>query len=252
MKGIIIRLLQSLVSNKSLFLKIKDTVFCNPAEHFFRITIYAHKKYPNKLHLPIFDIGAANGESAAYFTKNFVNAPIIAFEPFLKMFHLAQKTNIGNKNVTIKNLALYDSIGKKELNVTANYVSSSINELNNSEINTQPDEQIKKFGLIEKQQINTSTLDEETKDLKEILIIKLDTQGSELNILKSGIETLKKTHLLLIELSNHDMYQKGCQYYEVDQFLREHNFKLVDIIVTYRPKGIAMEYDAIYENVNKF
>ncbi|MBA2613908.1 MAG: FkbM family methyltransferase [Bacteroidetes bacterium] len=249
MKGFILRLLQSLVSKPWLFLKIKDTIFCSSAEHFFRLTKYAHTNYSHALHFPILDIGAANGESAAYLSKNFVNTPIIAYEPFLKMFHIAQKTNLGNKNVIIKNLALYDSIGKKELNITANFVSSSINELNAAEINEQPGEQKKKFELLEKQEINTSTLDEETKDLKEILLIKLDTQGSELNILKSGIETLKKTHLILIEMSNHHMYKKGCQYYEVDQFLRNNNFKLIDIIVVYRPEGVTMEYDAIYEKV---
>ena len=126
MKSIIIRFLQSLFSNKTIFLKTKDTIFCNPAEHFFRLTNYANKKYANKLDLPIIDIGAANGESAAYFSENFQNAPVIAFEPFIKMFHIAQETNKYNKNVTVKNLALYDSIGKKEINITANFVSSSI------------------------------------------------------------------------------------------------------------------------------
>ncbi|MDP1801077.1 MAG: FkbM family methyltransferase [Bacteroidota bacterium] len=246
MKSIIIRFLQSLFSNKTIFLKTKDTVFCNPAEHFFRLTNYANKKYADKLALPIIDVGAANGESAAYFSKNFINAPVLAFEPFIKMFHIAQETNRGNKNVIIKNLALDSSIGKKEINITANYVSSSIHELNSSEISKQTDEQKKKFEVIKKQEISTSTLDEETKSIKEILLIKLDTQGSELNILKGGIETLKKTNLLLIEMSNHDMYTNGCKYYEVDQFLRDNFFNLVDIIVVYRPEG-ALEYDAIYE-----
>lgn len=248
MKSIIIRFLQSLFSNKTVFLKTKDTVFCNPAEHFFRLSNYANKKYSDKLDLPIIDVGAANGESAAYFSKNFIKAQVIAFEPFTKMFHVAQKTNQGNKNVTIKNLALYDSIGKKEINITANYVSSSINELNSIEVNNQVEEQKKKFEVIEKQEINTSTLDEETKSIKEILLIKLDTQGTELNILKGGIETLKKTNLLLIEMSNHEMYKNGCKYYEVDQFLRDNGFNLVDIIVVYRPEG-ALEYDAIYEKI---
>ena len=252
MKNLIIRFLQSLFSNKKLFLKVKDTVFCNPAEHFFRLTDYATKKYPQKLNLPILDIGAANGQSAAYFSENFKNAAVIGFEPFKKMFLIAQKTNINNKNVTIKNIALYDSVGKKELNITANYVSSSINELNATEINNQSSDQQKKFELIEKQEVATSTLDEETKNLKEILLIKIDTQGSELNILKSGFEALKKTHLLLIEMSNHDMYKNGCQYYEIDQFLRDNHFKLVDIIVVYRADGKAAEYDAIYESSINF
>jgi FkbM family methyltransferase len=248
MKSIIIRFLQSLFSNKTIFLKTKDTIFCNPAEHFFRLTNYAKKKYANKLGLPIIDVGAANGESAAYFSKNFQNAPVIAFEPFIKMFHIAQETNKNNKNVIVKNLALYDSIGKKEMNITANFVSSSIHELNSIEVNNQPTKQKEKFSVIEKQEINTSTLDEETKNIKEILLIKIDTQGTELIILKGGIETLKKTNLVMIEMSNHELYMNGCKYYEVDQLLRDNSFNLVDIIVVYRPEG-DLEYDAIYEKV---
>lgn len=246
MKNFIIRFLQSLVSKPSLFLKLKDTVFCNTAEPFFRLADYARKHRSKQLHLPVLDIGAADGTTAKYFSKAFPQATVIGFEPIGKMFHAAQKTNEGNQRVTIRNLALCDSIGKKEINITANFLSSSIHELNSAEISHQPAEQRDRLYLIEKQEVKTSTLDDETKGLEEILLIKIDTQGSELNILKSGIETLKKTHLVLVEMNNHELYKNGCRYYEVDEFLRSQQFKLVDMIVVYRPDGMAMEYDAIY------
>lgn len=249
MKIVIIRFLQALVSRPSLFLKLKDTVFCNTAEPFFRLTAYARKHRSNKLHLPILDIGAADGATAHYFSKQFPKAQVIGFEPIAKMFHTAQKANAGNDQVTIRNLALYDSIGKKEINITANFVSSSIHELNAAEISQQPGVQQERFSLIEKQEVTTSTLDEETKDLEEILLMKIDTQGSELNILKSGIQTLKKTNLILVEMNNHELYKNGCRYYEVDEFLRAQHFKLVDLIVVFRPDGLATEYDAIYERL---
>lgn len=249
MENFIIRFLQSLVSRPSVFLKLKDTVFCNPAEPFFRLTDYIRKHRGNMLHLPILDIGAADGATAHYFSKTFPKASVIGFEPITSMFHTAQKTNEGNPQVTIRNLALYDSIGKKEINITANYLSSSINELNSAEISHQPGAQQDKFNLIEKQEVRTSTLDEETKDLEEILLIKIDTQGSELNILKSGTEALKKTQLILVEMNNHELYKNGCRYYEVDEFLRKQQFRLVDMIVVYRPDGLAAEYDAIYERL---
>lgn len=247
MKRLIIRFLQSLVSKPSVFLKLRDTVFCNPAEPFFRLTDYIRKHRGDKQHLPILDIGAADGATAHYFSKTFPKAPVIGFEPIVKMFRIAQKANEGNPKVTIRNLALYNTIGKKEINITANFLSSSIHELNNTEISHQPGAQQDKFSLIEKQEVRTSTLDEETKSLEEILLIKIDTQGSELHILRSGIETLKKTHLVLVEMNNHELYKNGCQYYDVDEFLRKQQFRLVDMIVVYRPDGLAMEYDAIYE-----
>ena len=249
MKTIIIKLLQVLVANKSIFLKLKDTVFCNPAEHLYRVTKYSHKYYSGKLHLPIIDIGAADGQTAAFFAQNFPNSTVIGYEPISKMFQIAQKANEKNKRIIVKQIALYNSVGENSINITANYLSSSINNLNSSEIYEQADEHKKKFEIIEKQKIVTSTLDEETKNLEEIFLIKIDTQGTELDILNCGVQALKKTHLLLIEMSNHGLYQNGCQYYEVDQFLRKHDFRLVDTIVVYRPDGIMQEYDAIYENI---
>lgn len=249
MKAILIRFLQALVSKPSVFLKLKDTVFCNVAEPFFRLTAYARRYKSDLLHLPVLDIGAANGDTAQYFSRQFPKAPVIGFEPVSDMFHAAQNKNKNNPLVTIRNLALYDAIGKRDINITANFVSSSINGLNAAEIGRQPEIQQGRFNLIEKQEVSTSTLDEEAKDLKEILLIKLDTQGSELNILKSGIETLKKTHLILVEMNNQELYHNGCRYYEVDEFLRAQQFKLVDLIVVFRPDGVAMEYDAIYERL---
>lgn len=250
MKNALIRFLQYTVSNKTIFLKVKDIFFCNPSEHLFRITNYANSNYKDKLDLPILDIGAADGGTAAYFCKKFNKAKIIAFEPIEKMFKIAANTNIKNTNVEVRNIALSNAKGETEINITANYLSSSLNDLNVKEFELKPNSQKEKFLIIEKQKVITSTLDDETKNIKELLMIKIDTQGSELSILKSGIETLRKTNLILIEMNNHGLYNNGCQYYEVDEFLRNNNFKLIDMIVTYRPNGLVEEYDAIYEKIN--
>jgi FkbM family methyltransferase len=247
MKKTLVSLLRFMISNQFLFLKLKDMIFSHPAEHLFRITEYAKTNLKTKLNLPILDVGAADGATASYFSKNFKSATIIAFEPIKKMYKIAVENNAKNSNVIIRNLALCDLVGKKEINITTNYLSSSLNSINDREVDLQPMAQKEKFKVIEKQIVATSTLDLETAHLKEILLIKMDTQGSELTILKNGIETLKKTHLILVEMSNHDIYQKSCQYFEVDQFLRENDFKLIDLIITYRPQGKVSEYDSIYE-----
>ncbi len=38
---------------------------------------------------------------------------------------------------------------------------------------------------------------------QEILLLKIDVQGYELNVLKGAIHSLKKTHIILIEQNNH-------------------------------------------------
>ena len=98
--------------------------------------------------------------------------------------------------------------------------------------------------------MRVSTLDDEFKDPPCVLLIKLDTQGTEIEILKGGVETLKKTRFILTEMNNHLLYKRTCQYYEVDEFLRSQSFRLADIVVTYRGDLGVTEYDALYRNTS--
>ena len=49
-------------------------------------------------------------------------------------------------------------------------------------------------------------------------------------------------------MNNHDLYKNTCKYYEVDEFLRAHSFRMIDLIVTYHTDEEVQEYDALYEN----
>jgi len=96
--------------------------------------------------------------------------------------------------------------------------------------------------------IGAKRLDEFTAGA-EITLLKIDTQGHELQVLEGAKSTLERTTFVLVEMSSHSMYVNGCKYYEVDEWMRKNNFSLADVIVTYRKQGIIMsEYDAIYVN----
>jgi hypothetical protein len=131
--------------------------------------------------------------------------------------------------------------------VTSNNVSSSINELNTTEIEKQPPVFQGWLAEEETENVRVSTLDDEFKDHESVLLIKLDTQGTELDVLRGGVETLRRTSFVLTEMNNHLMYKNACQYYEVDAFLRAQSFRLVDIVVTYRAAEGLNEFDALYE-----
>jgi len=80
------------------------------------------------------------------------------------------------------------------------------------------------------------------------LRLRLRSFTSELDILKGGVELLKRTKFVLTELNNHQLYKGACQYYEVDEFLRKQSFRLVNLVVTYHTNEEVQEYDALYEN----
>ena len=234
------------------FLKFKDIAFLYPAEHLQRTVDFIKNNYPdiNKENAYIIDIGCADGGTSKYFARKFPKCKVIGYEPELSSYNKAVKLCKKSANVSIKNVALAKNSGSASLNITANHLSSSLNKLNEPEITKEDKIQQERFKIIETQIVNTKNLDDETAAISGILLIKMDTQGTELDILQGAAETLKKTRFILIELNNHHLYENTCQYYEIDALLREKRFKLMDMIVTYRSQGMVTEYDALYQNMN--
>ncbi len=57
--------------------------------------------------------------------------------------------------------------------------------------------------------------------------LKLDTQGSELDILRGSSRTLAETSLVEVEVEFYPMYKGQPLFADVDAFLRSHNFELL-------------------------
>jgi hypothetical protein len=73
--------------------------------------------------------------------------------------------------------------------------------------------------------VETDLLDNYTKDIDVIDFLKLDTQGSEYEVLKGGLKTLSKTKNLKVEVE-FDQWYKGQKIApEVDEFITSLGFK---------------------------
>jgi FkbM family methyltransferase len=231
---------------KKLF--VKDNILLNSNENLLRAVLFLKKANTQTNSKLIIDIGAFDGKSALFLSSCFGGNEILAIEANDRMFKVLKKSVEKNKKITPLNYAVTSKTGPIDFYVTKNLVSSSINETNS-------DHSIKlgnELQVDRKEIVNGIRLDD-LNVLQEILLIKIDTQGHEMEVLKGAIDTLTRTSSVLVEMGNHDYYSKGSKYFEVDNFLRSINFVLVDVIVTYREKGIAMrEYDALYFNRNKF
>lgn len=225
-------------------------IFTNPSEHLYSATRYISKHTKILDDEIIIDIGGANGDTSLYFANAFPGLQVYCVEPNARMLPFLKEVESKNDRVTVKAMALGRVSGEAVLHVTANDFSSSLNELSLEELKkTAPDFQAK---LEEKQQlkVHVSTLDTEFGDGPNVLLMKMDTQGTELDILKGGETTLKKTRFILAEMNNHQIYNHTCQYYEMDEFLRNRSFKLADVVVTYKGDDGVTEYDALYRNTS--
>jgi FkbM family methyltransferase len=233
-----------------IILLTKDIVFTKHDENIIRLIRLVKKLVPdagNKY--TIIDIGAFDGTTSVQFQKSFPACKVLAFEPNAEAFKVAERNIKPYPGIILKNIAISDKSGKAKLNVTLNSVSSSLNQINTTTADPILKEQV---SVVKESMVATQTLDE-LKLSEKILILKIDVQGHEKEVISGGKNTLKNTGFILIEMNNHDMYSGSSKYYEIDSLLRENNFNLIDIIVTYRKGGLVVsEYDAIYHNRLKY
>ena len=69
------------------------------------------------------------------------------------------------------------------------------------------------------------------------ICLKLDTQGNELEILRSAGNTLKKIKILIVEISLDHDYEKQDLFFEIIDFLLEKDFEIWSV-------------QKVYENIN--
>lgn len=244
MKKTILFLLRSLFRDPAFFLRFKDSVMANPAEHLYRTKKYIHSHNVSVEKGTIIDVGAASGDTTQWFAAEFPSLKVIAFEPLKEACQAAKRKTQSLSNVEVHQIALGDENGTSVLNVTSDRLASSLKEPMENENGTAPGSKIR---LASRETVAVKRLDDAVGN-ERVLLLKIDTQGYELQVLKGAAQTLRRTELILIEMCNHDLYKGGARYWEVDSLLREHGFKLIDVYVTYRPAGIIQEYDALYRN----
>lgn len=226
---------------------VKSNYYPKDHFHFLKLSLILFNKIKNKDDIFV-DVGSANGDSVIIMNKYFPDVKIIAFEPLANMYNqLIQRTKELN-NISIIQKAIADTKQISKIQITKSYNSSSLLKLNekyNSRI-----EYKNELAYINEEEREVSTLDEELQQFPTIGLLKIDVQGAELLVLKGGIEILKKTKIVLLEMNNHDSYIESAKYFELDTFLRNNDFCLYDIIPSLKNNGAIYEWDSIYVKNN--
>ena len=186
-----------------------------------------------------FDIGANTGQSIDRFLDYGQNIIIHSFEPTPELFQILQKKysgKIDEKKVFINKYGLGGFSGEIDFyTFRYNLINSFVPIEKNSKF-----ERSRKiaFGQTssnfeEKIKASVSTLDLYCKqnNISEIDLIKIDTQGSEPDVLKGSQDMLsnQKIKVIEIELILGFAYKKSLSFFDIENNLKRHGYKLISI-----------------------
>lgn len=204
------------------------------------IDIYYHQKKiikyfsTNKIDIKLFcDIGSHKGTYTDLFIKNFKNLKVLMFEPQTKIFHFIKKKYKNKNNVKCFNIAISDKQSNRLLSINEHDLTSSFSTFNKK--NNYLKIKAILFGKSLKKMINkkvivkTSTLDKmiKIKKIFKVDLVKIDTEGHELQVLKGMKRSLKKITHIIVEIHNDEIYQ-NYNPKKVHNFLIRNNYELKD------------------------
>ena len=135
-------------------------------------------------HITIIDIGSNIGSVTLPLAKIFSKSKVISIEPTFYAFSKLKK-NI-NLNPILKKRIKLENVFVSNQNKIVNKVHSSWNLSNDSKKHKVH------FGTLKKTSKIIKKLDKVCSDVKKVNFIKIDVDGHELDVLKSGKKTIKK------------------------------------------------------------
>jgi FkbM family methyltransferase len=210
--------------------------------------VYRTIEYVRHFNLPsdgvVLDVGGGVGATARIFSKAFPKGRVHVFEPIPGNLEKIKKHCAGLQNIAFRPVALGNESHTFRMNLTQNITSSSLLEVAS-------DIESPFFATILNSKDSIEVAVVKLDDLSEISganILKIDAQGFELAVLKGAVDKLKNINIVVLELANHHFYKGAPQYYEVDQFFREHNFELYDMLPGIIRERKLYEWDSIYVN----
>jgi FkbM family methyltransferase len=192
----------------------------------------------------IFDVGASDGSWSKDIHEVLPTAEFHLFEPLINYAPayqaIIQENLRSYPNFQLHTLALGEKSGEVTMNIFPNLVASSALDLSSTGLD------------VTTAIVAMATVDEmiASLSLPHPQVIKIDTQGYELSILKGAINTLPRVDILLLECWLYRGYGKNTPLLtEIICWLQPLGFRLWDIGDTYRGEdGVLATLDCVFIN----
>tara|TARA_Y100001980_G_C14525084_1_gene300550 strand:+ start:749 stop:1438 length:690 start_codon:yes stop_codon:yes gene_type:complete len=192
----------------------------------------------------VVDIGAHKGEFLKHIKKIKSIRKVYSLEPQKNVYEYLLN-EIDNKKFFAYNIAISNINGKQKMQIHDFSMTSTFSKVNENSIyykikNLIIGNKKKKFEFVKTEKLDLFI---KKRKLKKIDLLKIDTEGHELNVIKSGLKALKKTKYLLIEFRQNDLYLNYSSF-KLHQIITKNNFKLIK---NFKFPMFSME-DRLYKN----
>lgn len=195
----------------------------------------------------VIDVGANIGQFAIVAREVFPTAPIISFEPLAgagsKLRHLFK----GDERFEHIALALSETEGTVPFHLSGADDSSSLLPLASRQVAEFP-----ATRSVDTLQVPTRRMDAAlaSHDLPTGgVLLKLDTQGTELAILRGASEILERVRYIIVEASFVELYEGQASAAEITAFLSDRRWRLQAVydVKSSRLTGEPIQADFVFE-----
>lgn len=194
----------------------------------------------------IFDVGAYDGRTSILYRQVFKNAEIYAFEPSINAHRILCDKSLDFKLFCPLNIALSNFSGIGTFYVNKNDTTNSLMKTDKISSKNWGES----FETVKKYSVDVIKVDDFCSNFQidKIDILKLDAQGSELDILDGAKNMLrqKKIGLICTEIHALPAYKNQCKMWEYFEYMEKIGYGLVGIFQDYRVGGFLGYMDAIF------
>lgn len=230
-----------LLTNPKLFLYMLKGLHLPVLIQYFWLKSYQIKT--------IIDVGASRGNVSIVLANLFPDSTVYAFEP-IKEEYEKMNSKIKSQKIITNCVGITDKVGYSPFYINNFFPASSLLPFNKSF------DKFNSYPVEKKIKIATTTLDTYllNKDIECPIFLKIDTQGSELLVLKGAKNLLQKVSIIHIETAYYEFYEKQALFDDIYEYLKALNFTYVGSAndSDFYPRfGLLSQSNSIFVNFEK-
>lgn len=200
----------------------------------------------------IIDVGANDGQFGQFLRSIGYEGDIYSFEPVSDAFKMLSLASSSDNKWHVYNIALGSSSGEALINVSKHTVFSSLLSPSDYALGRWSESQVD-----HQEKISIRTLDEWCTEgnilNSDSVLLKMDTQGFDLEVFKGSKSTLPQVSALLSELSLIAVYDGMPNYMQSLTTYEAAGFSVSGLYPITRNKDLSLnEVDCVLVNTSKF